>query len=208
MVGIDEVGRGPLAGPITLASICLPDNFQFSIFNFLIKDSKKLSKERRNEVFKICQKLKKEGKIYYAVSSIRHSSIDKYGLAKCIKKGIERCLNKMQSTPTWVGVDCALSQALILLDGGLKAPAKYKDQKTIIKGDEKVKIIALASIIAKVSRDRHMRRLAKKFPEYGFEIHKGYGTKLHLDMIKKYGPCEIHRKTFCRGVVKPDLGRV
>ena len=85
---------------------------------------------------------------------------------------------------------------MILLDGGLKAPAKYKDQKTIIKGDEKVKIIALASIIAKVSRDRHMRRLAKKFPDYGFEIHKGYGTRAHYRALHRRGLSPLHRRSF------------
>ncbi|KKQ35589.1 MAG: Ribonuclease [Candidatus Nomurabacteria bacterium GW2011_GWB1_37_5] len=235
IIGIDEVGRGPLCGPVTLAAFCIPTNSSHLISNFPLKDSKKLSEEKRNYFFKLLKQLKNEGKINYSVSHIKHSLIDKDGLSKCIKKGIKRCLHKLENrykleikpdlragrgqsrsqasevsplagsrsdlsvarSPTLDTRPLSLNSK-ILLDGSLKAPDEYKNQKTIIKGDEKVKIIALASIIAKVSRDKIMRRFAKKFPQYGFEIHKGYGTKAHHKALKKYGPCEIHRMSFLR----------
>lgn len=187
IIGIDEVGRGPLAGPITLAALILPRSFRLSGIKFKIKDSKKLPEDKRKIVYARLRELKKENRINFSVSHIKHASIDKYGLTKCAKKGIARCLKKLS---------LEAGEVKILLDGGLKAPEEYKNQETIIKGDEKIKIIALASIIAKVCRDNQMCRLAKKFPEYGFEIHKGYGTKVHREALKKHGPCKIHRHTF------------
>jgi ribonuclease HII len=190
-IGIDEAGRGPLAGPITLAAFCCPDKFKGFKFDFPIKDSKQMSEERRNIVYKILKELKKEGKIDFSVSHISNSSLDKYGITKCARKGIERCLKKLGAHP---------SSSRILLDGTLYAPQDFKKQKTIIRGDEKVKIISLASIIAKVTRDRKMKNLARKYPRYGLEIHKGYGTKAHRKAIKKYGPSEIHRLSFLKNI--------
>ena len=192
LVGIDEAGRGPLAGPITLAALAFPKKFRLPKTPFKIKDSKKMMEKNRNEMYKILKGLKKAEKIHFSVSHIKHSLIDKNGLSWCIKRGIERCLKKLELQP---------GLARILLDGSLYAPDEYKNQKTIIKGDEKVKIIALASIIAKVYRDRCLCRLAKKYPEYGLEIHKGYGTKSHRKSLKKHGPSEIHRKSFIKMLV-------
>ncbi len=186
-IGIDEAGRGPLAGSVTLAAICISSRLPYQVSCLPLKDSKKLSEEKREEVFKILKQLKKEDKINFSVSHIKQTLVDKYGLTKCIRTGIKRCLKKLKITP---------GKCKVLLDGSLRAPKEFKNQKTIIKGDEKVKIIALASIVAKVSRDARMRRLAKLYPEYGFHIHKGYGTKAHYRAIKKYGPSEIHRRTF------------
>ena len=188
-IGIDEVGRGPLAGPITLAALCLPAKFRPIRFDFPIKDSKQMTEDRRNVVFKILNDLKDEGKINFSVTHIKHISIDKYGITKCTQNGIKRCLKKLEIKP---------ADTRILLDGALHAPEEFNNQKTIIRGDEKVKIIALASIVAKVSRDKRMINLAKKFPQYGFDCHKGYGTKMHKKAIKKYGLSEIHRRTFIK----------
>jgi len=186
-IGIDEAGRGPLAGPITLAALCFPRNFKMPKITFPIKDSKKMSPIRREEVFKILKDLKKKEKINFSVSHIKHTLVDKYGITKCTRRGIERCLKKLDVSP---------GRVQILLDGTLYAPKEFKNQKTIIRGDEKVKIIALSSIIAKVTRDKRMFNLSKKFPDYGFEIHKGYGTQMHQKALKKKGPSPIHRLSF------------
>lgn len=189
IVGIDEVGRGPLAGPVTLAACAFPIDFKLPDFDFKIKDSKKMSEERRKEVYKVLYNLKREGKINFSLSSVSHDLIDKYGLSACIKLAIKRCLVKLEIES---------GNAKIFLDGGLYAPIEYVNQMTIVKGDEKEEVIALASIIAKVCRDSVMCNLSKKYPEYGFHIHKGYGTKAHYEALEKYGPCEIHRRSFLK----------
>lgn len=183
IIGIDEVGRGPLAGPITVAAVVKPKRFVWRNF----KDSKKLSPEKRDEFFL------KFKIMPHAVSSVSNALIDKFGISAATRLAVGRCLKKLKIE------NCELK---ILLDGSLYAPKTYKNQETIIKGDEKVPIIAVASIVAKVKRDRAMVRLHKKFPQYGFAVHKGYGTKLHQEAIKTHGLCEIHRKTFCRKLDK------
>ncbi|MBI2507014.1 MAG: ribonuclease HII [Candidatus Niyogibacteria bacterium] len=182
-VGVDEAGRGPLAGPITLAYVICPRK-NISGFFRGIKDSKRLTAKARGEWFK---KIKNHPEIYYGVTSVGESIIDRLGLSKAINLGIARLLRRSP-----LGTS---NNFKILLDGGLKAPEAYP-QKTIIKGDEKIPVIAAASVMAKVSRDKKMTRLSRKFPQYGFEIHKGYGTRLHYQMLKKYGFCEIHRISF------------
>ena len=195
IIGIDEVGRGPLAGPITLAVVAARvKNLESGIRNLAsltgIKDSKKLSAIQRE----IWNK-KIRGKFVYTISSVRPRTIDKKGISYAAKLAIARCIQKLNSI-----FQILDSKYLIVLDGGLFAPPEYKNQQTIIKGDEKVPIIAAASIIAKVHRDRYMTRLAKKYPAYGFEKHKGYGTKMHCEMIKKYGLSEAHRASFCKNL--------
>ncbi|MBI2024430.1 ribonuclease HII [Candidatus Giovannonibacteria bacterium] len=191
IVGIDEVGRGPLAGPVTVAAVAAPiSNFQFLISNEIkgIKDSKKLSPKKRDDWYK---KIKKNNKFRYSVSSVSHSVIDKKGIVYALRLAVKRCVSKLEISN---------SDLEILLDGSLYAPPEYK-QKTIIRGDETVPIISAASIIAKVTRDRKMTQLAKKYPKYLFDIHKGYGTKLHRELLKTNGFCDIHRKSFCTRVV-------
>jgi len=187
IVGIDEVGRGPLAGPIAFCAFKMPVNFNAKSFG-KIRDSKKLKPKEREEIFTRLKELKISRAINYAIHNESAKSIDKIGLSKAVKSCIESILKKLKAKP---------SECLILLDGGLKAPAEYKNQKTIIKGDEKERAIAFASIVAKVWRDNLMYKLAKKYSNYGFEIHKGYGTKKHRQLIKKYGLCSEHRKSFC-----------
>jgi ribonuclease HII len=191
IIGIDEVGRGPLAGPVAIGAFKMPVDFDAKYFGE-IKDSKKLTPEKREKIVKILKKLKKEKIINYFVCYQSSRQIDKVGLSKAIKNCVESGLKKLKLKP---------NECLVLLDGGLKAPIKFKNQKTIIKGDEKERAIAFASIVAKVSRDALMCKLAKKYPEYCFEIHKGYGTKKHRDLIMKNGLSKEHRRCFCRNFI-------
>ncbi len=187
IVGIDEAGRGPLAGPVAVGACVVSVDFDFKVFENL-KDSKKLSPKRREEIFLIMKDLKKKGQLDFAVALVSSSAIDTVGIVSAIRNGMEGVINKLQISH---------SEVLIKLDGGLKAPAIY-EQETIIKGDELVPAISLASIAAKVTRDNWMDSLAKKLPEYGFEVHKGYGTKAHLEAILTHGLSEAHRRSFCK----------
>lgn len=188
IIGIDEVGRGPLAGPVAVCAFKMPVKFNSKSFGE-IKDSKKLTPQKREEILAKLKILKKDKVVDYFVSYESAQKIDKIGLSKAIKNCLEKSLVKLKVKP---------KECVVLLDGGLKAPEKYKNQKTIIKGDEKERAIAFASIVAKVSRDALMCKLAKKYPGYSFEIHKGYGTKNHCDSIRKNGLCFEHRRLFCR----------
>jgi len=154
-----------------------------------VKDSKKLTAEKREMWLEVINAEKKAERLLYAVSSVSAKTIDNIGIAPSIRKALEESLRKLKIAP---------ARTLVLLDGGLHAPAHYTHQKTIIKGDEKEIIISLASIIAKVHRDRYMTKIAKDFPKYDLDIHKGYGTKKHISTIKKYGSSIIHRKSFLK----------
>lgn len=212
IVGIDESGRGPLAGPITAAALAVIgpiSNSKFLIakqqrnFKFL-KDSKKLTPKRREEFYGI---LTRHSRIIWATASVSPKTIDKINIASAAnlaaKRAFKKIIPKIQSAKVlerpWQNFSKrdlrSRSKIFILFDGGLSFKSEFP-QETIVKGDEKIWTIAAASIIAKVTRDRKMRRLAKKFPRYGLEIHKGYGTKLHYQKLKKYGPSEIHRRSF------------
>ena len=221
-IGIDEVGRGPLAGPVAVCSFLIKDN------NFIesctgqtcaeyklpkLKDSKKLSKKQREVWFEFLKKQKEEGKCDYAVSFVSPQNIDKFGIAKCIQKALNCSLEVIttrevlfeRSSDEGGGIGARPSQKDLLapfdlfyvyLDGGLHAPKEYVNQETIIRGDELHPVISMASIMAKVSRDRIMTNYAKTYPEYGFENHSGYGTKAHYAAIKAHGQTSIHRKSF------------
>lgn len=194
LIGIDEAGRGPLAGPVAIGLFKINKKTlkkDFFAKNFPgLKDSKKLSEKKREEFFDKLPFLKKEGTLDFAVSLISEKIIDKKGISFAIKLGMEKCLKKVK----------AQSKDEILLDGGLKVSPLFKNQKTIIKGDEKEPTISLASICAKVTRDRFMKKEALKYPDFGFEVHKGYGTKKHRESIEKLGLTKIHRKSFCKKV--------
>jgi ribonuclease HII len=194
IVGIDEVGRGPLAGPVTLCVI----SCEIKLYKKLKKDkrlpgvgldSKKLSEKDREKYAKI---LKYIG-VPYVVANVSNKNIDEKGISACINGAISKGIKKLELNS---------KQCEILLDGGLKAPREFKKQKTIIKGDEKEKIIAWASILAKVSRDALMIKLSKKYPKYGFAENKGYGTLKHRMAIKKHGLSSVHRKSFCGKFVR------
>ena len=187
--GIDEAGRGPLAGPVAIAVFGMKAGFKLKGFP-KGRDSKKMSEAEREKWFMIFEGEKKKGNVFYEVALPSASVIDTKGIVGAIKKGMEVCLKKLESAGIAGGNSC------ILLDGSLKAPERFAFQKTIIKGDEKEPLIACASIVAKVTRDRYMKKVAKKYPGYGFEIHKGYGTAKHRAQIKKLGLSPIHRKSF------------
>ena len=185
IVGIDEAGRGPLAGPVTVALVAAKN---FKLFKN-IRDSKKLSWRQREEWFR---KIKSNPRILAVHASVGNKLIDKLGIVRALARAVRNCLKKLE-----VKYLLPAQSHKILLDGSLYAPKNFSNQQTIIKGDEKVPIIAAASIIAKVTRDRKMIRLARIYPRYSFEIHKGYGTRLHQEAIRKHGICDSHRKSFC-----------
>lgn len=191
IVGIDEVGRGPLAGPVTLCAV----RVEVGMYKTLQKnknlpargrDSKKLSKKDREKYSKVLCDLAQERKLQFTIVMQSNVVIDTKGLSFAIKKALAGCLQKVGAT----------EKDKVLLDGGLKAPKEFTNQQTIIKGDEKHPVIAWASILAKVHRDNYMAKMSKKYPEYGFEKHMGYGTKAHREAIRKQGPSPIHRKSF------------
>lgn len=186
VVGIDEAGRGPLAGPVAVGAVHIPRRSKLSLLG--LKDSKQLTPAERERWFARMKEWHKEGKLFFAVSLVSAKIIDTKGIAFAIRLGINRSLGKLGLDPRGVEV---------YLDGGLRAPDMFM-QKTIIKGDEKIPAIALASIAAKVTRDRKMERFSLHYPSYGFEIHKGYGTEKHRSAIRKQGACDIHRMSFIR----------
>jgi len=191
IVGVDEAGRGPLAGPVVVGVVSIPKGFNWRLIKG-VTDSKKLSHENREAIFVRARELEKEGLLEYKVAMIGSATIDRIGITKAVQLGINRSLRRL---PKYTGRTC------VKLDGLLKAPSEFKNQKTIIKGDQKEKVIGLASIMAKVTRDRYMVRMSKKYPEYGFEQHKGYGTKSHTHAIKGNGLSDLHRTSFCRNAL-------
>ncbi|MFA6797610.1 MAG: ribonuclease HII [Candidatus Paceibacterota bacterium] len=191
IIGIDEVGRGPLAGPVAVGAFCVKKDFKFKKL-LGIRDSKKLTPEKREYFLIKILELEKSGEVEFAVSYVSAKEIDKIGISSAIKKALKNSLNKINKNR---------DKCSVFLDGGLYAPEEYKKQKTIIKGDDKIKVISCASVVAKVLRDRLMCKLAKKYPKYGFEIHKGYGTKKHCESIRKNGICSEHRKCFLKKIL-------
>lgn len=192
-IGIDEVGRGPLAGPIAVGAVCIYAEYHTKVKKLfpVVKDSKKLTAKKREEWLTQIKEAKSLGYLSFAVSFVSPSVIDKRGLSYAIRIALEKSLSAIEHDA---------NKTKVLLDGALRAPAHYLNQETIIKGDEKELTIALASIVAKVARDARMVLLAKKFPAYGFEKHKGYGTRAHYEAIKKNGTTLHHRKSFLKGI--------
>ena len=180
--GIDEAGRGPLAGPVVVASVILPENSMIEGIN----DSKKVSESRREKLYDIIL----SEAISYGIGIIYQEEIDEINILQATKKGLHEAVSNMEIKPNVILVD-----ALTGIDT-LGIP-----HKSIIKGDAKSYSIGAASIIAKVTRDRIMREWDKVYPEYGFAGHKGYGTAKHIEAIKKYGLTPIHRKSFCKNFV-------
>lgn len=189
IIGIDEAGRGPLAGPVSVGLVKIPQGFNKKFFKG-IKDSKQLTAEERELWYELALEAKKRGELNFVVSLVSEKVIDRHGIAYALRLGIRRCLEKLD----------ALTEDQIFLDGALKAPVEFTHQITVIRGDEKIPVISLASIVAKVTRDRKMVRLAKKFPEFSFDIHKGYGTRLHRLALEKYGLTTIHRQSFLKNL--------
>jgi ribonuclease HII len=215
IIGIDEAGRGPLAGPITLAAFVAPQNLRNKLIKIIggkIKDSKQFSAKRRKEIYRKFLRLRKDptslklrgtSKVFFCVFHVSNKIIDEKGISFATKLGIKKSLSCiLKDWSFFRGREFLANQRnfKIRLDGSLKAPEEFKNQKTIIGGDGKDIFIACASIVSKVRRDRLMRRLAKKYPKYGLEIHKGYGTLLHRTLIKKFGLSSLHRKSFCKNI--------
>jgi ribonuclease HII len=190
LIGIDEVGRGPIAGPVAVGAFIFLTPEAPKLFRG-VKESKQLTEEKREKWFEKILKIKEKGHIDFCVSFESEKVIDEKGIVFAIKSCLYKSLHTIAENP---------EESLVLLDGGLKAPRHFKLQKTIIRGDAKEKVIALASICAKVLRDRKMKMLGKKYPAYGFEIHKGYGTRAHYKAIEKEGLHELHRRSFCKGL--------
>jgi len=180
--GIDEAGRGPLAGPVVVASVMLPKDSMIEGVN----DSKKISESKREKLYDVIL----QEAISYGIGIIYQEEIDEINILQATKKGLHEAVANMEIKPNVILVD-----ALTGIDT-LGIP-----YKSIIKGDAKSYSIGAASIIAKVTRDRIMREWDKVYPEYGFAGHKGYGTAKHIEAIKKYGLTPIHRKTFCKNFV-------
>ncbi len=179
--GCDEAGRGPLAGPVVVASVIMP------LEDILdgIDDSKKLTEKKREELFnKIIEKA-----IDYKISIINEKIIDEINILNATKKGMEEAINGLNTKPDFALVDAVKD---------LNLNCEYLP---LIKGDYLSYLIGCASILAKVTRDRLMQDYSKKFPLYNFDKHKGYGTKLHIEALKKYGKCEIHRNSFIKNFV-------
>jgi ribonuclease HII len=190
VIGIDEVGRGPIAGPLVVCACALKSGTNvLSLFpKGELRDSKKLSEKVRLAIVEKLQPLVETSEVVFGVGEISAREIDELGLSQAIKNALTIALKKVhdQAVP---------KDSFIFLDGSLHVDEKYQ-QETIIKGDEKIPEIALASIIAKVYRDTLMKKVSEAYPNYGFETHVGYGTKAHYDSIKKYGITPLHRKSF------------
>lgn len=181
VAGIDEAGRGPLAGPVYAACVV----FEPGVVIEGINDSKKLSEKKREQLFDvIIQKA-----LYYSIVSVDEKVIDKINILEATFKAFRNSLNSLPVMPD-----------IALIDGN-RAKDIPTEFETIVKGDSKSQSIAAASILAKVSRDRFVKELDKKYPQYGFAKHKGYPTKDHYAALEKYGPSPVHRLTF-KGVVK------
>ncbi len=176
--GVDEAGRGPLAGPVCAAAVILPANIEIPGLN----DSKKLSDKRRRELFPIIQ----EKAIAYAIAYADHAEIDSVNILQATYNAMERAIAGLAVRPEYALIDGNRSR-----DFGLPV-------QTVVHGDSLSASIAAASILAKVSRDDLMLQMAQKYPQYGFEIHKGYGTKAHYQALSQHGPSEIHRRTFLK----------
>ena len=179
--GVDEAGRGPLAGPVYAAAVILPPDTVIEGVN----DSKKLTEKKREALFDVIR----EQALSYCVASASEAEIDEYNILNATFLAMRRAVE---------GLSVPAQAALI---DGNRLPPLAIPAKTIIKGDGLSMSIACASILAKVSRDRLMRELAATYPQYQFAKHKGYGTKLHVELLREYGPCPIHRKSFLKKIL-------
>jgi ribonuclease HII len=190
LIGIDEAGRGPLAGPVAVGVVVVPVGFEWTVLPG-VGDSKKIRPEKREEIFRQATALRRSGILNYVVVQSSAKAIDTVGIVGAVNVAMGKALLKLQLDPK----DCE-----VRLDGSLHAPSVFLNQKTIIRGDDSEPVIGLASIMAKVTRDRHMTRMGMKpeFAPYDLALHKGYGTKKHRELIKIHGLSDIHRMSFCR----------
>lgn len=178
VAGVDEVGRGPLAGPVVAAAVILPLDEEKRILG--INDSKKLSKKKREY---LAERIK-EAAVAYAVEEVGEEAIDEINILQATRLAMKRAIEKLSPRPDFVLTDGNMTLDIVI------------PQKSIVKGDALVASIGAASIVAKVYRDRLMEQYAEVYPYYGFERNAGYGTKAHIEAIREMGICTIHRKTF------------
>lgn len=186
VIGIDEAGRGPLAGPVSVGVVMASEGFDIAKEFPGVNDSKKLSEKKREEIYEKLVARAALGDIHFTVEFESADTIDSEGIVPAVNRALVRGLNKLVPDPLLVRIQ---------LDGSLHAPKEY-EQETIIHGDSLIPIISLASIAAKVERDHLMVALAKEHPGYGLETHKGYGTKAHYEALEKHGLSAIHRRSF------------
>ncbi|MCH5190918.1 MAG: ribonuclease HII [Oscillospiraceae bacterium] len=185
--GIDEAGRGPLAGPVYAAAVILPTGLVIDGLN----DSKKLSEKKREQLFDIiCEKA-----VAFSVGTASEQEIDEINILNATFLAMKRAVDGLAVKPDYA-----------LIDGNRYPHIGGVTEETIVKGDGKSMSVAAASILAKVSRDRFMLDLAKEYPQYLFEQHKGYGTKLHYEMIEKFGISPVHRKSFLKKIIGENNG--
>jgi len=187
ILGVDEVGMGCLAGPVVVCAVAMTNHF-YNKHNKKLKwlrESKLLLPHQRE---KFAAELLKEKDLAYAISSVSSKIIDKINIYQAARRGMKNAIKKLKPS-----FDL---KTIVLIDGKTKIKGVNYEQMPIVKGDRKIFAIACASIIAKVHRDKMMKRYAKHYPNYGFEKHKGYGTKYHQARLTALGPCEIHRKSF------------
>lgn len=176
--GVDEAGRGPLAGPVCAAAVILPRGIEIPGLN----DSKKLSEKKRDELYDVII----DKALAYGIAFAEVEEIEEYNILNATFMAMNRAIEKLSVTPE-----------LALIDGNRNSAIKMPS-RCVVKGDSKCADIAAASILAKVTRDRYMYEMAEKYPQYQFDKHKGYGTKLHYEAIREFGPSPIHRMSFLK----------
>lgn len=186
MLGVDEAGRGPLAGPVAVGIVAVPEGFDVAKEFPGVADSKKLSAKKREALFRTLEARSASGDVRFSVEFESAETIDQEGIAVAVGRAVARGVRALARDASSVRVQ---------LDGALRAPSDYA-QETIIHGDESVPLISLASIAAKVARDRLMCELSAAYPLYDFERHKGYGTQAHYEALRRHGLCAIHRRSF------------
>jgi ribonuclease HII len=194
IIGIDEVGRGPVAGPVSVGIVIIPTGYDLiSAFTGTgLTDSKKMSPKAREHVHALAAEAQTRGDLQFGVYSVTAAQVDLRGIEFALRTAVETGLQKLAVN---------FAEVEVLLDGRLKAPREFM-QRSIIGGDLSVPVISLASVVAKVERDAYMAGPAhKKYPQYGFESHKGYGTEAHLAAIREHGMTPIHRRSFLKNVV-------
>ena len=188
ILGVDEAGRGPLAGPLAVGVVAYEEGYDLLSVLPGLNDSKKLSEKKRIELFKKVQEEMRAGNVRVAVKLSSAKMIDEKGVTYAISHALARGVRQLLPDP---------ATGKVWLDGSLAAPAEY-EQETVVGGDALIPAIMLASICAKVTRDYHMEKLAEEYPQYGFDVHKGYGTKAHYAALKLRGTCPEHRQLFLR----------
>ncbi len=191
LLGVDEAGRGPLAGPVAVGIMAVPPGFDVGKEFKGVTDSKLMTAVRREAVYEHVLVRAARGDLRFTVKFTPHTYIDRFGITRAVRKAV------------WAGVRelAHAADAAVMLDGLLRAPKEYM-QRTVIAGDLRVPVISLASVVAKVERDRLMERLSVMYPEYGFEGHKGYATPAHYKALRKHGLCDIHRRSYLLSITQ------